>query len=108
MSEFHKQSENMKALEQSLNDHMEICSLRRQVKRLNAKNSRLKAEVERARASLYFVTAVPVEHYERVVKAGDAMEVSLQANFNGAPYEPLVVIEVIRRWRNAKQGKPSA
>ena len=47
MSEFHKQSENMKALEQSLNDHMEICSLRRQVKRLNAKNSRLKAEVER-------------------------------------------------------------
>ena len=47
MSKFHKQSENMKALEQSLNDHMEICSLERQVKRLNAKNARLKAEVER-------------------------------------------------------------
>ena len=43
MSKFHKQSENMKALEQSLNDHMEICSLERQVKRLNAKNARLKA-----------------------------------------------------------------
>ena len=47
MSKFHKQSENMKALEQSLNDHMEICSLRRQVKRLKAKVARLKAEVER-------------------------------------------------------------
>jgi hypothetical protein len=45
MSKFHKQSENMKALEQGLNDHMEICSLRRQVKRLKAKVARLKAEV---------------------------------------------------------------
>ena len=45
MTKFHKQSENMKALEQSLNDHMEICSLRRQVKRLKAKVARLKAEV---------------------------------------------------------------
>ena len=32
----------------------------------------LKAEVERLRASS-FVTAVPVEQYERVVKAGDAL-----------------------------------
>ena len=32
--------------------------------------ARLKAEVERLRASS-FVTAVPVEHYERVIKAGD-------------------------------------
>ena len=45
MSKIHKQSENMKALEQSLNDHMEICSLKRQVKRLKAKVARLKAEV---------------------------------------------------------------
>ena len=49
--------------------------------------ARLKAEVERLR------------------KAGDAMEVSLQANFNGCPYEPIVIIEVIRRWRNATEGK---
>jgi hypothetical protein len=34
--------------------------------------ARIKAEVERLRASS-FVTAVPVEQYERVVKAGDAM-----------------------------------
>ena len=56
MSEFHKQSENMKALEQSLNDHMEICSLRRQVKRLNAKNSRLKAENARLTSELSNIT----------------------------------------------------
>ena len=39
---------------------------------LSAENARLKAEVERLRASS-FVTAVPVEQYERVIKAGDAM-----------------------------------
>ena len=37
-----------------------------------AEADRLKAEVERLRASS-FVTAVPVEQYERVVKAGDGM-----------------------------------
>ena len=89
MSKFHKQSENMKALEQSLNDHMEICSLRGKVKRLKAKNARLKAEVERLR------------------KAGDAMEIALQADFNGCPYEPLVIMQAIHRWRTAKRGKPS-
>jgi hypothetical protein len=35
-------------------------------------NARLKAEVERLR-SASFVTAVPSEQYERVVKAGDDM-----------------------------------
>ena len=87
MSEDHPQTENMKALEQSLNDHMEICRLKRKAKRFKAENARLKAEVE------------------RLCKAGDAMEVSLQANFNGCPYEPIVIIEVIRRWRNATEGK---
>ena len=38
--------------------------------------ARLKAEVERLRASS-FVTAVPVEQYERLVKAGDAMASAL-------------------------------
>ena len=51
--------------------------------------ARLKAEVERLR------------------KAGDAMEASLQANFNGCPYEPLVIAEVISRWRNATESKQS-
>ena len=85
MSKFHKQSESMKALEQSLNDHMEICALKNKLKRL-------KAEVE------------------RLTKAGDAMEMSLQAEFNGCPYEPLIVCQAIHCWRNAKdaakEGKP--
>lgn len=41
-------------------------------KDLRAENARLKAEVERLRASS-FVTAVPVEQYERLRRAGDAM-----------------------------------
>lgn len=40
--------------------------------KLREENALLKAEVERLRASS-FVTAVPSEHYERVIKAGDAM-----------------------------------
>ena len=40
---------------------------------LKAENARLKAEVERLRAAS-FVTAVPVEQYERLIKAGDAMD----------------------------------
>ena len=44
MSKFHKQTESMKALEQSLNDHMEICALKDKVKRLKAKVAKLKAE----------------------------------------------------------------
>ena len=57
--------------------------------------TRLKAEVERLRASS-FVTAVPVEQYERVIKAGDAV--------CEAPYlwetDPAVI-----EWRAAKEGK---
>ena len=85
---------------------------------LEAENARLKAEVQhwqeqwhfviednnkqmdelaRLRASS-FVTAVPVEQYERVVKAGDAVCES--------PYlwenDPAVIA-----WRAAKEGKPS-
>jgi serine protease inhibitor len=87
MSEHEPQSENIKALEKSLNEHMEICCLRRKVKRLKAEVKRFKTEVD------------------RLCKAGDAMKVSLQANFNGCPYEPLVIAEVISRWRNATEGK---
>jgi hypothetical protein len=56
-------------------------------------NARLKAEVE------------------RLTKAGDAMEMTLQADFNGCPYEPTIVCEAIIYWRNAKsaakEGKQS-
>ena len=56
---------------------------------LQADNARLKAEVERLR------------------KAGDVLEVALQADFNGWPYEPLVISKAIQRWNAAKEGKPS-
>jgi len=36
-----EQSEGIEALNQSLNDHMEICDLKRKVKRLEAKVKRL-------------------------------------------------------------------
>lgn len=87
MSEDEPQSEGMKALEKSLRDHMEICYLKRKAKRLKAENLKLKKE------------------NARLCKAGDAMEVSLLANFNGCPYEPIVIMEVMRRWRDATEGK---
>ena len=92
------------------------------IEELQAENARLKAEVERLehqvnywrieaevdnarwlrclqdleelRASS-FVTAVPVEQYERVVKAGDAMAADLP------PFGS------VKEWNAAKEGKPS-
>jgi len=34
--------------------------------------------------------------------AGDAMEMTLQADFNGCPYEPMIVREAMLKWRLAK------
>ena len=91
MSKHMPQSDNMKALEQSLNDHMEICSLKRKARRLKAANSRLKAEVERLR------------------KAGDAMASSIQFNeeiaqdYNG----PTIVHQSVKAWNAAKESKTS-
>ena len=39
---------------------------------------------------------------ERLTRAGDAMEMTLQADFNGCPYEPIIVREAMIYWRNAK------
>ena len=63
----------------------------------------LKAEVERLRASS-FVTAVPVEQYERVVKAGDAMADEVIGCYNGEGYDP-ADSESLRKWNAAKEGK---
>jgi uncharacterized small protein (DUF1192 family) len=60
----------------------------------------LKAEVERLRASS-FVTAVPSEHYERVVKVGDAM-----ADWMDELGSPRAV-PFFQAWHAAKEGKPS-
>ena len=68
---------------------------------LNKENTRLKAEVERLRASS-FVTAVPVEQYERLVKAGDACADAAYAHCMCQDCE-----ELRDQWRDAKRGKPS-
>ena len=65
--------------------------------------ARLKAEVERLRASS-FVTAVPVEQYERLVKAGDELRDSL-------PYivderlDDKTMRKIMNRWNAAKECK---
>ena len=70
---------------------------------LNKENARLKTEVERLRASS-FVTAVPVEHYERVVKAGDLLcfhYISLARK--RWPDDPLP--SSVTDWNAVKEGK---
>ena len=63
-----------------------------------AENANLKAEVARLRAAS-FVTAVPAEQYDRVVKAGDAMAKLLSCC--GNPQSE------VRGWNAAKEGKQS-
>ena len=67
-------------------------------------NARLKAEVERLRASS-FVTAVPVEQYERLIKAGDAMADEIIGCYNAEGYDP-ADSETLLKWNAAKEGKP--
>ena len=64
--------------------------------------ARLKAELARLRASS-FVTAVPVEHYERVIKAGDAMAEAL--NLNDDVFDNQDKKEAQANWRAAKEGR---
>lgn len=73
--------------------------------------SRLKAEVERLRASS-FVTAIPVEEYEklkaeneRLRKAGDAMEEVIW--LNGCLSGMEIKERAVKAWNAAKEGKPS-
>ena len=66
--------------------------------------AKLKAEVERLRASS-FVTAVPVEEYERVIKAGDAMAEAL--NLNDDVFDNKEKRDAQANWNAAKEGKPS-
>ena len=90
MSKHEPQSENIKALEQSLNDHMEICCLRRKVKRLKAEVKRFKTEVE------------------RLTKAGDNMAFHYQelVRIEWGPMTTHIPPSVVR-WTAAKEGKPS-
>jgi hypothetical protein len=101
MSKFHKQSESIKALEQSLNDHMEICALKNKVKRLKAKVERLTASTTR--------TIIPNEELqaqvERLTKAGYAMAIKI--NVHGINDRFTDSQKLVDDWSNAaKEGKP--
>lgn len=65
---------------------------------------RLKAEIERLRASS-FVTAVPSEHYERLVAAGDAMAKTIGENGVSNKGSFHDVADSVDRWHAAKEGK---
>ena len=66
----------------------------------------LQQELAELRASS-FVTAVPVEQYERVVKAGDAMVLKLPDMMAGV-VKAEEAIGLMNDWIAAKEGKPSA
>ena len=68
--------------------------------------ARLSSEVNRLRASS-FVTAVPVEQYERLVKAGDAMVLKVPDMMAGC-VRAEEAIWLMNNWNAAKEGKPSA
>ena len=68
----------------------------------------LKDEVERLRASS-FVTAVPSEHYERVIKAGDAVALDyaerIEIEAGDSVKNLMRKLPVLREWNAAKEGK---
>ena len=76
--------------------------------RLEAENARLKAEVERLTA-FTTRTIIPNEELqkqiERLIKAGNMINVTLNAYYNGWPYDLLIVRDVMLRWDAAKEGK---
>lgn len=94
-------ADRIKSLEESLG------RMRAEVDRLTNLKSEadyFKAEVDRLRASS-FVTAVPVEQYERVVKAGDGLVFALESmdiimDTNSDHPE-------VAEWNKAKGGKQS-
>ena len=73
------------------------------INKLEAENARLKAEVERLRASS-FVTAVPVEQYERVIKAGNAMVLKVPDMMAGC-VRAEEAVGLMNDWIAAKKGK---
>ena len=64
----------------------------------------LQQELAELRAAS-FVTAVPVEQYERVIKAGDAMAVVIAYELRIDEGEELPIC--VQAWNAAKEGKPS-
>ena len=78
-----------------------------QIGGLQEENARLRAEVERLRASS-FVTAVPSHQYERIVKAGEEVfrewSSGDETNANNFKKALLVWNAAKNGWDNAKEG----
>ena len=111
MSKYCPQSESMKALEQSLIDHMEICRLKRKAKRLKAENALLKAEVESLKEA--WVDKKMQEdrdalllEVERLRKAGDELALSLAAFhlLHRGSIDTTTQPDIVA-WNAAKEGK---
>ena len=79
-----------------------VANCEAEIQKLREENARLKAEVERLRASS-FVTAVPSEEYERLLEAGDALarEICILGPVDDKE------MKAIDAWNAAKEGKPS-
>lgn len=76
----------------------EMVKAQAEVARLEALTSEMDKTINASQAECRRLKA----EVERLTRAGDAMEMTLQADFNGCPYEPIIVREAIIYWRNAK------
>jgi hypothetical protein len=74
---------------------------------LKAENARLRAEVERLRASS-FVTAVPSHQYERIVKAGDELHAFLINYIVESRISSAYLNKLDDDWNAAKNGWDAA
>jgi multidrug resistance efflux pump len=91
---------------------MAVAACNEEIAKLQAENARLKAEVDRLTSDLQMekenedrlvrLHQDARNEVERLTKAGNAMEMTLQADFNGCPYEPMIVREAMLKWRLAK------
>ena len=76
----------------------EMVKAQAEVARLEALTSEMDKTINASQAECRRLKA----EVERLTRAGDAMEMTLQADFNGCPYEPIIVREAMIYWRNAK------
>ena len=88
-----------------------IGELKAELTDCKAEADRLKAEVERLDTLCKQLMAQHCDiSCENIMlrKAGDAMAITLQADYNGVPFESLVVINAIIYWNAAKKAPPNA
>lgn len=98
---FHKEPVMLEDESGNYTSLTEYYTLHDRVVRAESQVAYLKAENERLR-SASFVTAVPSEQYEQVIKAGDEMADTLNSTYTREVKEMN-----LRQWQTAKEGKES-